>query len=796
MCPAIKIIKNSTAFISGVMETSFFRFLVASLFLLLYVNPKNNFHRHGNSRPFACRVISIDKNRNLSQSLYKKEHSLSIMKEVNPKQKNEDPVIALPRGGYLVDTDIGYIQFGSPPETIKDTMRMPRGVPRIFVLTREMFNWVKGISVAEIEFPLYYNYFIKNKKTYILCREEQLNPIKRVLQESIFGPHEFDLCIDYDVETCDQTIPDIKREMEFFRNKNRFSNLFEVGIFKNNRFTFKGITIEIDENDDYHVSQKGTTIAKVPGNVQYKPTYQIGERLPEPYKPPLFGVTCLGPSHGFDPEENTSGFIIWLNHKGIMVDPPVNSTEWLEDSNVNPKLIESIILTHCHADHDAGTFQKILEEAKVTIYTTETVMMSFLRKYSALSDVPITYLMKLFNFNPIKIGKPVFIHGGKFTVFYTLHSIPTIGFRMEFQDKSFVYSSDHNNDPDVHEKLLEENIITEERYLELRDFPWDSDVIYHESGIPPLHTPLRVFESMKHDIQKKIVIYHIAKKDFPKKSRLTLARFGMEHTLYFKARPPRFEKAYQILGILKNLDFMREITIDKSMEFLEIVEEERYRKGARILEKGTRGDKFYIILSGNVSVDSGGLDQRKIYGTYDYFGEVAVLTEQTRAADVFAETDVVLFTIERDKFLNFIAGTEFEKTLLRLIKIRTSETWNLLSNNTFFQQCTASQKTWLESIFVPEEREGSGVIQKEGELINAIYIIRNGTVTVSRQEKEIAVLGRGNAIGSMQKVHREAPSPYTFYHNSSVSLYAMNHDDVIRFVEHNPGLLMKLTFDY
>jgi len=41
--------------------------------------------------------------------------------------------------------------------------------------------------------------------------------------------------------------------------------------------------------------------------------------------------------------------------------------------------LRQILVTHCHADHDAGTFQKILEEGKVTIYATETVMMSFLR---------------------------------------------------------------------------------------------------------------------------------------------------------------------------------------------------------------------------------------------------------------------------------------------------------------------------------------------------------------------------------------------------------------------------------
>lgn len=33
---------------------------------------------------------------------------------------------ALPRGGYLVDTSEGYIQIGSPPETIKDTMGLEK----------------------------------------------------------------------------------------------------------------------------------------------------------------------------------------------------------------------------------------------------------------------------------------------------------------------------------------------------------------------------------------------------------------------------------------------------------------------------------------------------------------------------------------------------------------------------------------------------------------------------------------------------------------------------------------------
>ena len=35
-----------------------------------------------------------------------------------------------------------------------------------------------------------------------------------------------------------------------------------------------------------------------------------------------FGVTVLGNSHGFDPAGSTSGFVLWIYGKGVMVDPP------------------------------------------------------------------------------------------------------------------------------------------------------------------------------------------------------------------------------------------------------------------------------------------------------------------------------------------------------------------------------------------------------------------------------------------------------------------------------------------
>ena len=88
----------------------------------------------------------------------------------------------------------------------------------------------------------------------------------------------------------------------------------------------------------------------------------------KPFEPPLFGVTVLGASHGFDPKGSTSGYIIWINGRGIMLDPPPFAHYMLKQHAIPSSIIESIIISHCHADHDAGAFQKILESQKVEVF--------------------------------------------------------------------------------------------------------------------------------------------------------------------------------------------------------------------------------------------------------------------------------------------------------------------------------------------------------------------------------------------------------------------------------------------
>ncbi len=712
----------------------------------------------------------------------------------NDPNQNEQTrnIIDLPRGGYIVPSSIGGIQFGAPPETIKDSMGLEGGVPRLFVLPKHFFNWVKGISVAEVEFPIYYNFFIRKQKTFLLCEEDQYKRFLTVLHESLFGPKNLQIFQDYVEDVNPEVVPALRKEMAYFRNNMKLSDLVSFVIFQNGRVSFKGITIEEGE-EHFQVYEGEDFLAEVPRDIKYNPTYDIGERLAEPFDPPVFGVTCLGPSHGFDPTENTSGFIIWLNHRGIMVDPPVNSTEWLIDSHVSPKLIDSVILTHCHADHDAGTLQKILEEGRINVYTTRTIMGSFLRKYGALAGVSEEYLQKLFHFHPVRIGEPVFIHCGRFEFQYSLHSIPTVGFRLSYGDRSMVYSSDHNNDPELHRKLRDQGVLSPYRYRQLSAFPWDSDLIYHEAGIPPLHTPVDVLNSQPEEIKKKIVVYHIAEKDFPADTSLRLAQFGIQHTITLPVEPPPHKESYQVMGLLDYLDYFKDLPISKAQEFLTIVQKEEFSRGDTIIQKGTPGDRFYIIRSGDVSVLGEDLEKKKVYSVYDSFGEASLLTDQPRSADVVAETDVTLYSIEKEKFLHFIRNTEWERMLKRLARVRDSETWNILSSSPYFGILTSTQKTFIESLLIKADYEAPRILIAQEDPMSRVYILRRGTVDVYRDGEKRGELGRGDLVGSMVKVYQREKASCSYRTRDAASLYALERKDVLTFLENNPGMIMKLA---
>ena len=76
--------------------------------------------------------------------------------------------------------------------------------------------------------------------------------------------------------------------------------------------------------------------------------------------------------------------------------------------------------------------------------------------------------------------------------------------------------------------------------------------------------------------------------------------------------------------------------------------------GKPLLTEGEDGERFYVVLSGLLSVTQAERGLRRILKPGDYFGEVALAMDMPRTASVSPMTPVTLASCDRQTFDEFI----------------------------------------------------------------------------------------------------------------------------------------------
>ena len=288
---------------------------------------------------------------------------------------------------------------------------------------------------------------------------------------------------------------------------------------------FGGLSI-MDDLDNSHKPKKDAVVPS-PLRTSITTKGQVSS-----FHPPSFGVTILGNSHGFDSSGSVSGYVLWINGRGVMIDPPPYSSATLEREGIRPRTIVGIILTHCHADHDAGAFQKVLTGSPVVVITTPTIYKSFIRKYAALSALSPALLRHCHRYKPAIIGQPLRFQGATFHFMYSLHTIPCVGFRVEWRGRSMVFTADHFNNPPAIDDLQERGVLTKARADDLRNLPLqETDLILHEAGDPPIHTPIEVLMKLPQEVKDRLYVVHTNRAKFPEGCDLRVAPTGTAGTL-------------------------------------------------------------------------------------------------------------------------------------------------------------------------------------------------------------------------------------------------------------------------
>jgi CRP/FNR family transcriptional regulator, cyclic AMP receptor protein len=126
--------------------------------------------------------------------------------------------------------------------------------------------------------------------------------------------------------------------------------------------------------------------------------------------------------------------------------------------------------------------------------------------------------------------------------------------------------------------------------------------------------------------------------------------------------------------LLRRVDLFADMTTQQLGHIATVTREQVQSAGSMIFAEGDPGDALFLIVSGDVEVLRDG-KRLKVLRDADYFGELAVLTGETRNASIRALTDCLLLRLERSDFHKVLAGS-FEAVLavIRIICRRLQQT--------------------------------------------------------------------------------------------------------------------------
>lgn len=84
------------------------------------------------------------------------------------------------------------------------------------------------------------------------------------------------------------------------------------------------------------------------------------------------------------------------------------------------------------------------------------------------------------------------------------------------------------------------------------------------------------------------------------------------------------------------------------------MEREQVPAGTEVVREGDAGDRFYVVLSGMLTVTQSLQGERRMLKPGDYFGEVALVMDMARTATIRAVTPSTVASCDRATFDEFI----------------------------------------------------------------------------------------------------------------------------------------------
>lgn len=223
----------------------------------------------------------------------------------------------------------------------------------------------------------------------------------------------------------------------------------------------------------------------------------------------------------------------------------------------------------------------------------------------------------------------------------------------------------------------------------------------------------------------------------------------------------------------------RELIIDSTVH--------RLPKGAVVFERNDYTDTFFSVVSGEVQIELPD-DQRIPIARGGYFGEMGLLSGRRRAATVRVSADAVLLESPRKQILKLISSVGSVKEQLDRAFVQRA-----LETSVFPDADPAFLRTLVERCQAKSFRKGE-VLFREGEPGDALYVIRKGSVKISRRNAQGAdvaqtYIAAGNAVGEMALLSEDSkPRSATVTALVPTESIRIEKKDFLELLKQNPAV--------
>merc|ERR1719272_2707782 len=111
------------------------------------------------------------------------------------------------------------------------------------------------------------------------------------------------------------------------------------------------------------------------------------------------------------------------------------------------------------------------------------------------------------------------------------------------------------------------------------------------------------------------------------------------------------------MHFLESVDILKSLTADEVAKTGDALRERTYGSGVNIIQEGTEGDVFFILEKGSAAATKDGKTVME-YKPSMYFGELALLSDALRAADVVTLEESTVLSLDRKAFQRLLGNLD------------------------------------------------------------------------------------------------------------------------------------------